>query len=411
MMPPPPRGCRSLHLNEDNGRFSLLALLIVLYLLCGAAVFSAVERPSELRAHGRWSRTLRNFSDAFNISVRDLGAPAAGVRGRHRPPAFRAGRAAAPLGFYGGLLLRGDRGVDYRFWDDHSGDDSRQGVPDLLRTPGLRRHHPLLQPLPGAHHHPAGRGHEGGEGAPHPEQRHPAAGHPPRLLRLLVPGLEALGVPRHADPRPVGHHHLLLRLGHVHAGGRLGIPGLPLLLLCHLQHHRLRGLCQQPGSGLRVPERVPAGKLPVHADGRVLHLLALQRHLHRHQAGAQLDAGEDGLPVLPALRQGQRPAGPPQRHPPGLEEPQGPDGQGARLGGAVRQRHGGPPAVGGDDLHEGPHGVQQGVAGDYAETALRVGQRLPQDSVRERSPQRLFRRGGGARHYEQQAGRDQQLQV
>ncbi|KAJ3610879.1 hypothetical protein NHX12_022969 [Muraenolepis orangiensis] len=66
------QGCRSLHLNEDNGRFLLLALLIVLYLLCGAAVFSAVERPSELRAHGRWSGTLRNFSEAFNISVLDL---------------------------------------------------------------------------------------------------------------------------------------------------------------------------------------------------------------------------------------------------------------------------------------------------------------------------------------------------
>ena len=82
------QGCRSLHLNEDNGRFLLLALLIVLYLLCGAAVFSAVERPSELRAHGRWNKTLLNFSEAFNISVQDLNsllrdyeaAIAAGIR-------------------------------------------------------------------------------------------------------------------------------------------------------------------------------------------------------------------------------------------------------------------------------------------------------------------------------------------
>ncbi|TDH01134.1 hypothetical protein EPR50_G00177140 [Perca flavescens] len=82
------QGCRSLHLNEDNGRFVLLAVLIVLYLLCGAAVFSAIERPSELRAHGRWNGTLLNFSETFNISLQDLNsflreyeaAIAAGIR-------------------------------------------------------------------------------------------------------------------------------------------------------------------------------------------------------------------------------------------------------------------------------------------------------------------------------------------
>ncbi|XP_066552912.1 potassium channel subfamily K member 12 [Amia ocellicauda] len=69
------RGCRSpLHINEDTGRFLLLALLIALYLLCGAAVFSAVERPSELAAQRRWNRTLSNFSDTFNISLRELSA-------------------------------------------------------------------------------------------------------------------------------------------------------------------------------------------------------------------------------------------------------------------------------------------------------------------------------------------------
>ncbi|XP_049592189.1 potassium channel subfamily K member 12 [Syngnathus scovelli] len=81
-------GCRSLHLNEDNGRFVLLALLVIIYLLCGAAVFSAIERPSELRAHGRWNGTLRNFSETFNISLGELNsflreyeaAIAAGIR-------------------------------------------------------------------------------------------------------------------------------------------------------------------------------------------------------------------------------------------------------------------------------------------------------------------------------------------
>ncbi|MBN3320181.1 KCNKC protein, partial [Atractosteus spatula] len=83
------QGCRSLlHINEDNGRFLLLALLISLYLLCGAAVFSAIERPSELEAQSLWNRTFFNFSDTFNISLQDLSsflrdyeaAIAAGIR-------------------------------------------------------------------------------------------------------------------------------------------------------------------------------------------------------------------------------------------------------------------------------------------------------------------------------------------
>uniref|UniRef100_A0A8C7N6Q5 Potassium two pore domain channel subfamily K member 12 n=1 Tax=Oncorhynchus kisutch TaxID=8019 RepID=A0A8C7N6Q5_ONCKI len=89
MMPVPRlQGCRSLHLNEDNGRFLLLAILIVLYLLCGAVVFSAIERPSEVQAHGKWNITLFNFSETFNISLEDLNsflreyetAIAAGIR-------------------------------------------------------------------------------------------------------------------------------------------------------------------------------------------------------------------------------------------------------------------------------------------------------------------------------------------
>ncbi|KAJ7984953.1 hypothetical protein DPEC_G00360090 [Dallia pectoralis] len=82
------RGCRSLHINADNGRFLLLAVLIVLYLLCGAAVFSALERPSEVRAHGKWNATLLDFSRTFSVSLEDLNtflreyetAIAAGVR-------------------------------------------------------------------------------------------------------------------------------------------------------------------------------------------------------------------------------------------------------------------------------------------------------------------------------------------
>ncbi|XP_029481988.1 potassium channel subfamily K member 13-like [Oncorhynchus nerka] len=56
-------------LNEDNARFCLLAGLILLYLLCGAAVFSALERPSELRAHHLWDQQLANFTLSHQVSL------------------------------------------------------------------------------------------------------------------------------------------------------------------------------------------------------------------------------------------------------------------------------------------------------------------------------------------------------
>lgn len=64
--------CLPLHLNEDNARFGLLAALILLYLLCGAVVFSALEHPSELRSHQRWQEQLTNFTQQHRLSVENL---------------------------------------------------------------------------------------------------------------------------------------------------------------------------------------------------------------------------------------------------------------------------------------------------------------------------------------------------
>ncbi|XP_048474337.1 potassium channel subfamily K member 13-like [Rhincodon typus] len=66
--------CPALRLNEDNARFALLALFILLYLVCGAAVFSSIERPMELRAQRAWSRRFANFTRCHNISRLELGA-------------------------------------------------------------------------------------------------------------------------------------------------------------------------------------------------------------------------------------------------------------------------------------------------------------------------------------------------
>lgn len=80
--------CCMSHFNEDNGRFVLLALLIVAYLTAGATIFSAIESPSEAEAQHRWNWTLQNFSQIFNISLPELraflksyeAAMAAGIR-------------------------------------------------------------------------------------------------------------------------------------------------------------------------------------------------------------------------------------------------------------------------------------------------------------------------------------------
>ncbi|XP_069771327.1 potassium channel subfamily K member 13a [Narcine bancroftii] len=65
------RGCLR-PVNQDNARFALLALLIGLYLVCGAAVFSAIERDTERESQRRWVRRWENFSQRYNISRTEL---------------------------------------------------------------------------------------------------------------------------------------------------------------------------------------------------------------------------------------------------------------------------------------------------------------------------------------------------
>ncbi|NP_001020654.1 potassium channel subfamily K member 13b [Danio rerio] len=58
--------------NEDNARFLMLALLIIIYLLCGAAVFSALEQPKEKLAKERWAQRIEQFTNKYNLSQDDL---------------------------------------------------------------------------------------------------------------------------------------------------------------------------------------------------------------------------------------------------------------------------------------------------------------------------------------------------
>ncbi|CAB1335578.1 unnamed protein product [Coregonus sp. 'balchen'] len=66
------RGCCSRAMNEDNARFLMLAVLIMLYLLCGAAVFSALEQPKERQAKERWAQRIESFTQKHNLTRTDL---------------------------------------------------------------------------------------------------------------------------------------------------------------------------------------------------------------------------------------------------------------------------------------------------------------------------------------------------
>uniref|UniRef100_A0A3B4ZYI8 Potassium channel subfamily K member 13-like n=1 Tax=Stegastes partitus TaxID=144197 RepID=A0A3B4ZYI8_9TELE len=61
--------CPRAPMNEDNARFCLLAGLILLYLLCGAAIFSALEHPFELRARLLWKQQLDNFTRRYRVNL------------------------------------------------------------------------------------------------------------------------------------------------------------------------------------------------------------------------------------------------------------------------------------------------------------------------------------------------------
>ncbi|KAL3057394.1 hypothetical protein OYC64_007802 [Pagothenia borchgrevinki] len=64
--------CPSLIPSRETARISLLCALIALYMLAGAALFSSLERPAELKAHQLWERRLRDFSYEHNINLEDL---------------------------------------------------------------------------------------------------------------------------------------------------------------------------------------------------------------------------------------------------------------------------------------------------------------------------------------------------
>ncbi|CAB1460525.1 unnamed protein product [Pleuronectes platessa] len=64
--------CLSLIPSRDTARLYLLGLLIALYMLAGAAIFSSLERPAELQAHQLWEKRLKDFIREHEVSRDDL---------------------------------------------------------------------------------------------------------------------------------------------------------------------------------------------------------------------------------------------------------------------------------------------------------------------------------------------------
>ncbi|KAG1951228.1 potassium channel subfamily K [Pimephales promelas] len=87
-------GCIWSRVNIDLVRIFLLWFVIFFYTLFGAAVFSALERPSELEAHCKWNRQLAEFVRDHRVPLEDLrellghyeGAVAAGIQMEPRRP-------------------------------------------------------------------------------------------------------------------------------------------------------------------------------------------------------------------------------------------------------------------------------------------------------------------------------------
>uniref|UniRef100_UPI00358FE8B1 potassium channel subfamily K member 12-like n=1 Tax=Myxine glutinosa TaxID=7769 RepID=UPI00358FE8B1 len=70
--PKAPRSRNSLPLSRESARFVLLAAFVSLYLLAGAAVFSALEAPEAAESRRRWREQLELFRREHNISHEDL---------------------------------------------------------------------------------------------------------------------------------------------------------------------------------------------------------------------------------------------------------------------------------------------------------------------------------------------------
>jgi hypothetical protein len=65
--------CSLLHLTEDNARFLLLAIVLVLYMLAGAALFQYLEGEAELRMVHEFWRIYSDFRRHYLLLLMQVG--------------------------------------------------------------------------------------------------------------------------------------------------------------------------------------------------------------------------------------------------------------------------------------------------------------------------------------------------
>ncbi|XP_067119928.1 potassium channel subfamily K member 13-like isoform X1 [Centruroides vittatus] len=63
------RCCTVLHLGEENARLLLLAVVMVIYMIIGAAVFQILEQPEEEQNRQRFLNVYRNFWSKYNNTI------------------------------------------------------------------------------------------------------------------------------------------------------------------------------------------------------------------------------------------------------------------------------------------------------------------------------------------------------
>ncbi|RWS06125.1 pheromone-regulated protein PRM7-like protein, partial [Dinothrombium tinctorium] len=61
--------CSALHLREENARFLLLAIVILLYMAFGATIFHFLESDEENQARRRYYAAYENFIMKYNETV------------------------------------------------------------------------------------------------------------------------------------------------------------------------------------------------------------------------------------------------------------------------------------------------------------------------------------------------------
>ena len=60
--------CERLRLREDNARFLLLAVVLVMYMTLGALLFMCIEREEEVRHRKKYLQEVDDFLCKYNVS-------------------------------------------------------------------------------------------------------------------------------------------------------------------------------------------------------------------------------------------------------------------------------------------------------------------------------------------------------